>query len=96
MSDVSEFEGYKKQIANAYVIRDEFLKACELNPQDAVCHFLIGEWCFTVADMGWVQRQAAKALFGTPPSSSYEEALKHFEKAEQGQFILFTKLVTLS
>lgn len=83
LSDVSAFEGYKKQIANAYLIRDEFLKACELNPEDPLSHFLIGEWCFTVADMSWVQRQAAKTFFGTPPTSSYDEALKHFHKAEE-------------
>jgi len=82
LSDLSSSEGYKKQIANAYIIRDEFVKAAELNPNDALCQFLMGEWCLKVADMTWIQRQAAKALFGTPPTSSYDEALKYFLKAE--------------
>jgi len=33
--------------------------------------------------MSWVTRQIASTLFNTPPSSTYEEALEHFLKAEE-------------
>ena len=88
LSDVGDYEGSKKKIQNAYIIRDEFVKASELNPNDALCYFLLGEWCYTVSDMSWMLRQAAKAIFGTPPSSTFEEALKHFLKAEEGAMYL--------
>lgn len=38
--------------------------------------------CMSIAEISWMQRQVAKTLFGTPPSSSYEEALDHFQYAE--------------
>lgn len=38
---------------------------------------------FSVASLGWMERTAASALFGTPPSSTYEEALDFFTKAEK-------------
>merc|ERR1712226_36624 len=83
LSEVGDYEGNKKKIENAYVIRDEFLRASELNPEDATSYFLLGEWCYNVSDMSWMLRQAAKAIFGTPPSSTFDEALKNYLKAEQ-------------
>ncbi len=81
---MSSFEGYKKQISNAYLIRDEFTRASELNADDALCYFLLGEWCYTVSEMTWMQKKLAATLFGTPPSSTFEEALAKFLKAEEG------------
>jgi tetratricopeptide (TPR) repeat protein len=83
ISDASKFEGYKKQIESAYEIRDEFQKSADLNGKDATSWFLLGEWCYSVADMGWMQRKAASALFGKPPEATWDEALKHFLHAEE-------------
>ncbi|XP_062500938.1 regulator of microtubule dynamics protein 1-like isoform X2 [Corticium candelabrum] len=83
LSDVGDYEGTKAKITNAYVIRDHFLKAIELNPNDSTSRYLLGKWCFTLAEMPWYQHKIAAALFATPPSSTYEEALKHFELAEK-------------
>ncbi|XP_071785257.1 regulator of microtubule dynamics protein 1-like isoform X2 [Asterias amurensis] len=83
ISEVGDYEGIKKKVANAFIIRDHFLKAIELNPADATCYHLMGLWCFTFADMAWYQRKIATAIFGTPPTSTYEEALGYFKKAEE-------------
>ncbi len=37
--------------------------------------------CFEIASLGKVERTFSKAFFTTPPESSFEEALGHFEKA---------------
>ncbi|XP_059250803.1 regulator of microtubule dynamics protein 1 isoform X3 [Mustela nigripes] len=58
-------------------------KAIELNPKDATSIHLMGIWCYTFAEMPWYQRRIAKVLFATPPSSTYEEALGYFHRAEQ-------------
>ncbi|XP_040117065.1 regulator of microtubule dynamics protein 1 isoform X3 [Oryx dammah] len=58
-------------------------KAIELNPTDATSIHLMGIWCYTFAEMPWYQRRIAKVLFATPPSSTYEEALGYFHRAEQ-------------
>ncbi|XP_021566516.1 regulator of microtubule dynamics protein 1 isoform X5 [Carlito syrichta] len=83
ISDVGDYEGIKVKIANAYVIKEHFEKAIELNPKDATSIHLMGIWCYTFAEMPWYQRRIAKMLFATPPSSTYEEALGYFHRAEQ-------------
>lgn len=57
------------------------MKANELTPNDATTLHLLGRWCFSVANITWIERTAASALFSSPPSSSYEEALGYFLKA---------------
>ncbi|XP_021566514.1 regulator of microtubule dynamics protein 1 isoform X3 [Carlito syrichta] len=88
ISDVGDYEGIKVKIANAYVIKEHFEKAIELNPKDATSIHLMGIWCYTFAEMPWYQRRIAKMLFATPPSSTYEEALGYFHRAEQGKTYL--------
>ena len=76
-----------------------FEKAIALNPSDATSRHLLGLWCFTFADMAWCaalpashfqlsgacryKASVAAALFATPPTSTYAEALAHFEAAEK-------------
>eukprot|EP01137_Pigoraptor_chileana_P037483 Opistho-2@34634 len=82
LSDVGDFEGVKVKIGNAFVIRDHFVKAIELNPKDPTSRHLLGLWCFTFAEMPWYQQKVAAALFATPPKSTYDEALGNFLQAE--------------
>nr|CAD7586046.1 unnamed protein product [Timema genevievae] len=37
----------------------------------------------SITDMPWYQRQIARTFFATPPTSTYEEALQFFSKAEE-------------
>ncbi|CUF36367.1 Hypothetical protein, putative [Bodo saltans] len=70
---LGEFIPTKDKIANAYVIRDHFLKSVEINPKDATTQHCMGKWCWTILQIGWIERQAASLLFGTPPSSTNDE-----------------------
>lgn len=78
-----EYEGTKQRISNAYQVKTHFLKSIELNPTDATSIHSLGYWCFVFADMPWYQKKIASALFATPPTSSYDEALKYFLLAEE-------------
>ncbi|XP_048451965.1 regulator of microtubule dynamics protein 1 isoform X2 [Rhincodon typus] len=51
----------------------------------------MGLWCFTFAELPWVQQKIAAMFFATPPSSSYEEALQYFNKAEQADPNFYSK-----
>lgn len=51
----------------------------------------MGIWCFTFADMAWYARKAAAALFASPPTSTYEEALGYFMDAEKVDPGFYTK-----
>lgn len=84
----AQYVGTKEKIENAYRIRDEFLKAIELNPHDATSLHAMGNWCWSVMQVGWFERKAAALLFATPPSSTYEECLKYLlASAEEGDTI---------
>ncbi|XP_067835626.1 regulator of microtubule dynamics protein 1 isoform X1 [Heptranchias perlo] len=91
ISDVGDYEGIKAKISNAYVIKEHFQKAIELNPKDATSIHLMGLWCFTFAEMPWVQQKIAAMFFTTPPSSTYEEALQYFNKAEEADPNFYSK-----
>uniref|UniRef100_A0A8C6QZV2 Regulator of microtubule dynamics protein 1 n=1 Tax=Nannospalax galili TaxID=1026970 RepID=A0A8C6QZV2_NANGA len=67
ISDVGDYEGIEVKIANAYIIKEHFEKAIELNPKDATSIHLMGIWCYTFAEMPWYQRRIAKLLFANPP-----------------------------
>lgn len=72
------FVGTTEKIGYAFKIREHADRANELKPNDPATLHLIGRWCYDVASIGWVSRQAAKVLFATPPESSYDEAYRFF------------------
>lgn len=76
-------EGLKERISQSFVVKKHIERACELNPKDATSFHLLGYWCFSVAELPWLQRQLASTLFATPPVSSYEEALQYFLRGEE-------------
>ncbi|XP_065582510.1 regulator of microtubule dynamics protein 1-like isoform X2 [Artemia franciscana] len=79
------YEGTKARIEKAYQTKKHIQRACELNPGDGTSWHLLGFWCYAVSDMPWYQRKIASALFATPPSSTFEEALSYFLEAEKAQ-----------
>jgi tetratricopeptide (TPR) repeat protein len=73
----------KEKIANAYVIRDHFTKAAECMPNDATAHHCLGVWCWQILQIGYIERAAAAVIFGTPPSSTYEDCEKSLLKCAE-------------
>ncbi|XP_061569650.1 regulator of microtubule dynamics protein 1 [Cololabis saira] len=91
LSDVGEYEGVKSKIGNSYIIREHLERAIELNPKDATSLHIIGFWCFAFADLPWYQRKVAAVIFSTPPTSTFEEALGYFLKAEEADPNFYSK-----
>lgn len=91
ISLVGDIEGVQYKLQNANTIKEHFEKAAELDPTDASCQHLLGLWCFSFADMGWITRRLAATIFASPPSCTYEEALVHFQKAEELEPNFFSK-----
>ncbi|XP_076226055.1 regulator of microtubule dynamics protein 1 isoform X2 [Nomia melanderi] len=77
------YEGMKVRIRELYNIKKHMLRAIELNPTDATTMYMLGTWCYQVSDLAWYQRKIAAVVFGEPPTSSFEEALKYFQSAEE-------------
>ena len=66
---------------SSYKIKDSLVAAAAKLPEDSSVQTALGQWSLKVAGISWVERQAAKVLFGSPPESSYEEALGYFERS---------------
>ncbi|KAJ8418028.1 hypothetical protein AAFF_G00137370 [Aldrovandia affinis] len=80
---MSEYESVQNKIKNGYLFKDHLDKAIELKPQDPLSYYLLGRWCYAVAQLSWIERRVATTLFGEPPSASVQDALKHFLKVEE-------------
>eukprot|EP01060_Flectonema_neradi_P039603 TRINITY_DN8784_c0_g1_i1.p1 TRINITY_DN8784_c0_g1~~TRINITY_DN8784_c0_g1_i1.p1 ORF type:complete len:345 (+),score=66.72 TRINITY_DN8784_c0_g1_i1:54-1088(+) len=79
---LSSYKGTKEKIADAYKIRDSAKKALSLDSEDPISLHVLGAWCHGVAKITWIERQAAAAIFGTPPSSTLQEALEYLQQAD--------------
>jgi len=78
----STYDGIKSRITHLESVKRHMLRAIELNPSDATSLYMLGLWCYQMADMPWYQRKIASTIFAAPPTSTYEEALEYFLKAE--------------
>jgi tetratricopeptide (TPR) repeat protein len=78
---LGDFLPTKEKVGNSYKIKEALESAAELLPDDSSVLTALGQWCFKVASISWVERNAAKLLFGAPPESSYEEALGFAERS---------------
>jgi len=78
-------EGSKAQLAKSLDVKAHLEKALGINSLDATTWHTLGIWHYSFADLSTTTRLAARLLFATPPTSTYEEALRHFERAEAVQ-----------
>ena len=77
------FQTVGEKIKGGYLFKEHIEKAINLRPSESTLYHLLGRWSFEVAQLGWVERKAAAAFFGTPPSATLEEALGCFLKADK-------------
>ncbi|XP_018593653.1 regulator of microtubule dynamics protein 2 [Scleropages formosus] len=80
---LSEYETVQNKIKNGYLFKNHLDKAIELNPQDPLSYYLLGRWCYAVAQLSWIERKVAATLFEEPPHATVEDALKNFLKVEE-------------
>ncbi|XP_035519872.1 regulator of microtubule dynamics protein 2 [Morone saxatilis] len=80
---MAEYDTVQNKIRNGYIFKDHLDKAIELKPQDPMSYYLLGRWCYAVAQLSWIERKVAATLFGDPPSATVEDALNHFLKVEE-------------
>lgn len=78
-----EFLSTKERIHNGKLFKIHIDRALQIKPHDATLHHLLGRFCYEVAQLSWLERKVAAALFAEVPSSTFEEALEHFRAAEK-------------
>ncbi|XP_067132371.1 regulator of microtubule dynamics protein 1-like [Centruroides vittatus] len=80
---VAKEVGTKERLIKSKLVRKHIEKAIEICPTDTTSLYILGNWCYSFADLPWYQRKIASVIFASPPTSTYEEALQFFEKAEE-------------
>ncbi|OQR72642.1 regulator of microtubule dynamics protein 2-like, partial [Tropilaelaps mercedesae] len=58
-------------------------KCLSLDPENWLAYHVLGNWCYQVASVSWLQKKTAATLFAKPPEASLDDALNAFKKAEQ-------------
>lgn len=85
LQGVADFEGTKYLLTNLPYIRSCFERAHELCPSDGMSLYCLGAYCFGLADMGWVTRNLAAAIYATPPTATFDEAYEYYQRAEAAE-----------
>lgn len=73
--------GTREKLQLAKVVKENAELAISLDPNNGPAHMTLGAWHFYVANVSWVEKNMAKALFGDLPKASYETAIAHLTKA---------------
>jgi len=81
MGRVALFSGGKKKVNLSKEVKEEAIKAIELNPNLDGSYHVLGRWNREVANLSWFLRAAAKIIYGGLPSASNEDAIKNFDIA---------------
>lgn len=81
LGKMTEFMGNREKIETSRKIRQHAERALYLNPRCDYSHHMLGRWHQELAGVGGATRALARVIYGRLPSASYEDALKHFERA---------------
>ncbi|XP_059368145.1 regulator of microtubule dynamics protein 3 isoform X1 [Carassius carassius] len=79
----SQYESIHGKLKSGRVLKEHLDRALALRDDDPICFYLLGRWCLEVSALGWLERKTAATLYKTPPTSSVNEALENFLKAEE-------------
>ncbi|CAH1793144.1 unnamed protein product [Owenia fusiformis] len=83
LGKVGDYESMQDKILNGFKFKEHIERGIEIDPLDPSLHYLLGRWCYGVFELSWLERKLAATLFATPPTSTSEEALKHFLQAHK-------------
>ncbi len=78
---MTEFASNKIKIENAKLIKSEAELTIKLDPKTAGAYHILGRWHREIAAFNFFERTMITAIFGGLPGGTYDESIKHFEKA---------------
>lgn len=78
---ISDFVPVKEKIKNGSLFKEHVDTAIALAPADATLHHMLGRFCCEIANLSWIERKVASALFGEVPAATLEDAQRHLSKA---------------
>ena len=81
LGQASDYVGIMEKLRGAFGIRDSFRRAAELEPADAESVHCLGQWYYSIAEMGASTWVARKGMASIGLKASFAEALGHFQAA---------------
>jgi len=77
----TEFMTNREKIETSREIRKHAERALALNPKCDYAHHMLGRWHQELAGIGGATRALARVIYGRVPSASYDDSVRHFERA---------------
>src|SRR5690554_360892 len=79
--NIAMFRGSKEKIKLAHQVKDNAVKALQMNPDNYIAYVILGIYNREVGNLSFLERLFANAFFGDVPEGSFEEAIEMFNKA---------------
>ena len=73
----------KTKIAYSKLIKEHADAALALDPNNDLTHFVLGSWCYEIANLGTLLRAAARVVYGAIPTATNQDAARFLERAVQ-------------
>ena len=71
----------KTKIAYSKLIKEHADNALALDPKNDLTHYVLGCWCYEMANLSGFLRAAARVIYGALPTATNADAARHLEKA---------------
>ena len=71
----------KTKIAYSKLIKEHADIALALDPKNDLTHFVLGSWCYEMANLNGFLRVMARVVYGALPTATYADAKRYLEKA---------------
>lgn len=76
------YEGGKQKIQRSVEVKAEAEKTLQLDPDHHGAYHALGRWNQELASLSWLEKTAARIIYGgVPPGASSEAAVENFKKA---------------
>lgn len=73
----------KTKIAYSKLIKEHADAALALDPNNDLTHFVLGSWCYEIANLSTLLRAAARVVYGAIPTATNQDAARFLERAVQ-------------
>ncbi|XP_054164682.1 regulator of microtubule dynamics protein 2-like [Oppia nitens] len=73
----------KEKIKYGHQFKEHADIALKLKPDDHFMQSMYGQWCYSVASLGWLERKVGEKLYGKIPTATYKDALNAFKKVHE-------------
>ncbi|KAM9840104.1 regulator of microtubule dynamics protein 3 [Aulostomus maculatus] len=78
-----QHDSVHSKVKSSHILKEHLDRAIALRDDDPMCFYLLGRWCYQVTNLDWLEKKAAAALYQSLPTSTLNEALDNFLKAEE-------------